>query len=336
MKSRNVLCVSILAVALAATCFPTRAGTPRTPAGWHSGVAVSELADPMAAADAAAGKAKAKLGSVPAKLVLVMAAEAQITPELLAGLTKHFAPEVIYGCQVASPLVPETNFPDAQTLDITAGVAVCAFGGDMDISAESVATDEDDDDPYETAGMELGSALRPLIEGSKRPGKMIITFGDQFNGVNKDYARGLNKGLGGIYPVVGAAAGNITAKVIVKGQIVTGTNVGILLAGDFRLGQALNGGTHTPETADKTLADAISQGGGEEPFFTLLFNCRRRRQGMIERKQLGEELSAIRKNLPNTEFFGFYGPGEIGSEKPGQPAFGTGFTIVAAVLFATK
>ncbi|MCL2000939.1 MAG: FIST C-terminal domain-containing protein, partial [Planctomycetes bacterium] len=147
------------------------------------------------------------------------------------------------------------------------------------------------------------------------------------------FARGMNEGLGGIYPIVGIAAGNITAKVISKGEIVTGANIGILFTGDFRLGQAMNGGTHTPETADKTLADAVSQGGGQEPFFAFVFNCRRRRQGMIERNQLGEELIAIRKNLPGLEFFGSYGPGEIGSEKPGDTAIGVGFTVVTAVLF---
>ncbi len=322
-----------LALALAAT-IPAAAGSPKTPAGWHSGVAISTLADPFAAADEAAGKAKAKLGGVPAKLVLAAAAEAQVTPEFVEGLKKHFPAGILYGCQVASPLATETNFPDFETIDIPAGVEVWALGGDVEIVAETVATDTDEDNPYETAGLKLGEALRPAVEASKRPGKLIIAFGDQFTGSNQDFANGLNEGLGRIYPVIGGAAGNITAKEIVRGEIVAGANVGILLAGDFRVGQARNGGTHTPETADRTLAYAVEQGGGKDPFFALIFNCRRRRQGMIERKQLGEELEAIRKNLPATEFFGFYGPGEIGADKPGQPAFGTGFTVAVAVLFA--
>lgn len=310
------------------------AASPKVPANWHSGVGMSELGDALAAGDAAAAEAKRKLGGVPAKIVFVGAAEPLVTPALIEGVTKHFDPAIVYGCQITSPLIPATNFPDVKTIDVPVGVTVWALGGDMDVKAFSVATNEDHDDPYEEAGIALGALIRPSLEATKRPGRVIVTFGDQYNGANKDFARGLNEGLGGVYPVVGAAAGNITAKEIVQGKIVSGVNVGILISGDFRVTQALNGGTHTPETADKTLAQAIAQGDGQDPFFALIFNCRRRRQGMIERNQLGEELDVIRKKLPGVDFFGFYGPGEIGSDKAGAPAIGVGFTVVTAVFFA--
>ncbi len=303
---------------------------------WRSGVGTSELVDPAAAGDEAARLAKAELEGAAAKFVVVVAAEPQVTPELVAGVTKHFDAAIVYGCQVASPLTMDTNFPDASTLDIEAGVAVWALGGDVDITTVVVETDPDDDDAYYTAGSELGARLKDAMEANTRPGNLILTFGDQYNGSNKDLAAGFNDGLENYYPIIGAAAGNITAKVIVQGEIKTGVNVATLLAGDYRLGMAMNGGTHTPETADKTLREAMLVAEGDDPFFAFVFNCRRRRQGMIERNQLGEELAVIKNRLPGLDFFGYYGPGEIGTKEFGKPSEGVGFTVVTAVFFPVK
>ena len=322
---------------LAAALSPALAGSPSVPKDWHSGIGLSELADPLAAADEAAGEANAALEGTPAKFVFVGAANSQVVPELVEGVKKHFPAEIIYGCQVSSPLVAESNFPDVKTIDIPAGVEVWALGGDVDIEVFTVSTDiEDADVPYEEAGIQLGQRIRPSLEALSRPGKLIFTFGDQYNGSNKELIAGLNEGLDGIYLITGGAAGNKDAKEIVKGEIVTGTDVAVLIGGEFRLAHTLKGGTHTPETADEVLATALEQGGKEEPFFAMLFNCRRRRQGMIENNQLAGELENIRRRLPGMDFFGFYGPGEVGSEKPGDPSKGVGFTITATLFYAVK
>ncbi len=325
------VCTLVAVLAVSAAVFAGQA-----PNGWHSGVGTSAQTDPRAAGEEAAAQAKAKLGSVPAKMVIVGAAEPQVVPALVEGVRAHFDQSIIYGCQITSPLTAASNFPDVKTIDIPAGVCVLALGGDIEIDAQWFATDEDDDDSYFNAGLALGEKLKPAVEQSQKTGRVIITFGDQYNGANKDFAAGMNEGLEEIYPIVGAAAGNITSKVIVQGEIKTGINVGIFLGGPFTLGQSLNGGTHTPETAEKTLREAIAEGDGKEPFFALLFNCRRRRQGMIERNQLAEELEVIKQQLPGVDFFGFYGPGEIGSKASGEPAEGVGFTVVAAVFFAEE
>lgn len=305
----------------------------KTPAGWHSGVGASALADPAEAGAAAAEEAKAGLGDVPAQFVMVVAAGPQLTAELVEGVKKHFPAGVIYGGQVTSPLTAHGNYPDAPALDIEAGVAVWALGGDVEVEVAHIATDSESDDAYYEAGVGLAEALRGAIEASDRPGKLVFTWGDQYNGPNKDFASGLNDGFGDVWPIVGAASGNNAAKEIIQGEIVSGVNAGVLIAGNFSLGLAMNGGTHTPETAEKTLAEAIAQGEGAEPFFALVFNCRRRRQGMMERGQLTEELATIKNNLPGVDFFGFYGPGEIGSTKFGEASVGNGFTVVAAVFF---
>ncbi len=333
MITRFMKVTGLVLAALAVWALPATAGTGRAPDGWASGVGNSAKADPFEAGEEAAAQAYRLLQGVPAKIVVVGAAAEQVTPELIEGVKKHFDAGIIYGCQITSPLTATTNFPDVQTIDIPVGVAVWALGGDVDIAVESVATDPDADDSYFDAGEALGVALRDVVAGSDRPGKVIVTFGDQYNGVNKDFAFGMNEGLEDIYPIVGAASGNIESKVITRGAIRTGVNVGIFIGGEFALGQSYNGGTHTPETADKTLGEALAEHEGEDPFFVLIFNCRRRRQGMIERKQLAEELATIKNRLPGIDFFGFYGPGEIGSRASGEPAEGVGFTVVVAVFF---
>lgn len=327
-----IVCGLVAGLAARADAGEMKAG----PEGWHSGIGMSSLDDPYKAGEEAARIAKKALGGVDAKIVVVAAAIDLTRPELVDGVASQFPKDIIYGCQVASPLTVHGNYPDFQTIDSPLGVAVWALGGDIEVTPGVQATDPDAEDPYYEAGIALGEYFKPLYEKSTRPGNIMVTFGDQYNGSNKDFASGLNDGLEEVYPIIGAAAGNITAKVIVKGEIVTGVNVGFLLSGDFKLGMAMNGGTHTPETADKTLKEALEQGDGEEPFFALIFNCRRRRQGMIDAKQLGEEHMRIKENLPNIDFFGFYGPGEIGTEKNGEKSRGVGFTVVTAVFFPAK
>lgn len=318
---------------LVATLAPAFAAEPP---GWDSGVAMSRLDDPFAAGNEAAAGAKAKLKGE-AKFVMVVAAEPQVTPELVAGVAKHFPKSVIFGGQATSPLTRESNFPQYDSLDIPAGVAVWALGGDVDVAfAHTSTVRPDDDDVYFNAGVDLAEQLKDFLAASKRPGKVVFTWGDQYTGSNKDFAQGMNEGFGETWAITGAASGNVTAKVILEGEIKTGENGAAAICGDFRLGQSMNGGTHTPETADRTLAEAVSAGDGDDPFFALIFNCRRRRRGMLDSGELGKELDAINKHMKGAEFFGFYGPGEIGSTRVGEPALGMGFTVTATVFFPLK
>ena len=69
---------------LLANVFPAAAaGSPAAPAGWRSGIGLSKLSDPEAAADEAAGEARAGLAGADAKFVFVGAAEPQVTPALI-------------------------------------------------------------------------------------------------------------------------------------------------------------------------------------------------------------------------------------------------------------
>lgn len=311
-------------------------GEGKKPEGWRSGIGSSALENPARAGEEAARKAKEGLGDVPAKFVMVAAAEPLVTGELLDGVKKHFPADLIYGCEAASPWTPDGNYPDSRSIDSPLGVGVWALGGDTDIEIATVSTAGSsgaEDDPYFYAGLDLAWLLQDFLESNKRPGKLILTWGDQFTGSNKDFARGMNEGFWNTWPIIGAAAGNAEAKVVVRGEIVHGMNVGVVLAGDFKVGMSLRRGVHLPQTAGLAVEDALKSGEGEEPFFGLVFNCRRRRFNMIENKLLAEEHAAVAKQLPKDGFFGFYGPGEIGATETGKPAEGIGFSVVTALLF---
>ena len=305
---------------------------------WRSGIGLSILENPKEAGREAATAARKAFGEGEPKIVIVAAAIGQVVPGLVEGVAEHFPREIIYGSEVAVPLTPETNFPDAEELDILAGVAVLALGGDIEVATafESTAI-EGTDNPYHENGRRLGAALLPAVEASTRPGKLVLTFGNQHTGSNEAVVSGLQEALGGTVPIVGGAAGSsgksAEAKEIVKGEIVTAYNVAILFAGRFRLGLAMGTGQHKPATADKAMEDALAQGDGAEPMFAFIFDCRRRRQEMMEENALAEEHGMFLKHMGSVPFFGFYGPGEIGTTGVGEPVIGTRFTVTTAVLF---
>lgn len=346
-----------LFVVCMATCALRAADNP---AGWRIGIG-SNIDEPDAAkaGEIAARQARQAYGEGEPKLVLVMAAAPMVTPEMLDGVARHWPRALIYGGQVSATLTPFSNHPDARKIDIDQGVAVLALGGNLDVDAVAEPTpfeldprdaarelnvEYDEEDtvylPYRLAGRRLGARILPAVNASTRPGKLIWTQGDQFTGSNVPFAAGLVESLapaktadGAPVPIVGGASGNQTAKEIVAGQIRTGVNYAVFIGGDFRLGMTRMGGVHAPETADKALATALEQGDGAEPFFAFIYNCRRRRTGMMRDNNLAEEHALMRARLGGAPFFGAYGPGEIGALRVGQASEGTGFSVVSAMLF---
>lgn len=330
-----VLCVAI------GIATPARSAEnePRRPDGWHWGVGSSEAADPLQAGDEAAGRAKAALGDHEAKFVLVNSVGALMTPQLIDGVAKHFPRAVIHGGEVTNPWTPDGNNPESKVLDAQTGVGVWALGGDMEITVamEETPDAKGDDDPYHEAGAALAQKLKSAMEDETRPGRLMITWGDQFGGSNQSYAEGLNDGFGEVRPIVGGASGSGEAKEVFEGTIHRGVNIGVVIAGDFTVGMARSRGAHQPETVASAIEKAwetSEAGEGEDPFFALFFNCRRRRQAMIDAESLAGEHSTVLRLLPGKQFFGAYGPGQIGPKETGGASEGVGFHVVAALLFA--
>ncbi|MCL1920249.1 MAG: FIST C-terminal domain-containing protein [Kiritimatiellaeota bacterium] len=292
------------------------------------GTGASELADAKAAGAEAAAAAKAALGDTPAKAVIVFAARAQVNAELVEGVAQHFGKPLICGCEGYSPLTCKGNFAE-RGHGIPHGVAVLALGGDTEVTvaAECVL-----DGGFAASGEKLGVALKEAAQREAKS-RLVLTFGNQHVGENQPLMDGFYKGLGVTLPVVGAAAGGQDAKEIVKGEVVTGVNVAVLLSGAYSFGVGLaGGGGDLAQKAAEAFAAATTAHGGK-PVVAFVFDCGGRRGDMFKQKTLAAEFEAMRKAVPDAALFGFYGGGEIGTADAGERSRGVGFHIAVATLY---
>ena len=294
----------------------------------------SGLQDAKAAGIEAAHKAKAALGATPAKVVIVFAARGQTNPQMVEGLSEVFNKSLIYGCEGYSSLTQEGNFAD-RGHSIAAGLSVMAIGGDVNITAVSAqvaapATKEDTAKVYRENGTAIGTALKEAY-ASSFPGKLILTFGNQHVGSNQPFVMGVQEALGKEIKMVGAAAGGSAANEIVGGTIVKGTNVALLLTGNFKVNTAAATGKQHVKAADETLKQVLNK-EADKVSLLFIFDCGGRRGDMIKANTLGQEFESIKANAGKTPFFGFYGGGEIGHKTQESPSEGVGYHIAAAAI----
>ena len=297
------------------------------------GVGQSGLDDSKTAGAEAARKAKAALGDAPVKLVIVFAARPQVNAGLIEGVASVFEKSLVYGCEGYSSLTQEGNFTD-RGHDIKSGVSVMAIGGDISLTPVSsvvakAATKEDRPKVLRENGKAIGGALKDAFAAAAS-GKLILTFGNQHVGDNQPYVEGVLEVLGKDIKMVGAAAGGDGAREIVRGEIVKGANVGVLMTGNFKVRTSGATGDQV-KTADETLKQVMTT-GGEKPSVIFVFDCGGRRAGMVKAGTLGQELQAIKMNAGSIPFFGFYGGGEIGHKTQDGPCVGVGNHIAAAAV----
>jgi hypothetical protein len=297
-----------------------------------AGTGASTLADAKAAGTEAAKLAQAALGGEPAKLVVVFAARKQLTPELVSGVAEVFEKTLISGCEGYAPLTAAGNFAD-QGHEIKSGVSVLALGGKAEVKlVADVVRKEDGKDGFTMCGQRIGEQLKTAVAASSGR-KLIFTFGNQHVGSNQPYVEALLKALGEYVPVVGAAAGGGGAKEIVRGEVVTGANVAVLISGNFKLGLGLCGGNgDLVAKAEESLAKSVKAQPGK-PALVLVFDCGGRRGEMFKQKKLADECAKIVSITQSAPLFGFYGGGEIGTASVNEPAKGVGFSVASAALF---
>jgi len=243
----------------------------------HKFLAGNGLSDAKDAKEAGAGAARLareSLGKHAAKVVIVFAGRKQTSPEMVAGVATVFPKDIIYGCEGYGPVTQDGNLNDN-------GVAVIAIGGDVAITAAASAGVGQGRERYLNCGKALGETLKDAATKANK-GKVLLTFGDQHVGDNKHFVEGLKSVLGEKFPIIGAAAGGAGNKEIVKGEIVKGTNVGILMAGDFELGLAREGGKGG-EGFIKASGDAFQRAVGKKKddlVMSFVFDCGGRRGQM--------------------------------------------------------
>jgi len=316
MRMRASL-VSAVAAALVLAC-----GAQALAAGKLAvGNGCSLATEAKAAGEDAAKKAKAGLGDAAPKLVLVHYGDKLIgkAAEVIEGVAAVFPKELIYGCGAYSALTQEGN---------DAAVAVLALGGDVAVTAAVAATKGPKDDAE--CGKQIGEALKDAA--AKGPGKALILFGACHIPRNDQVVKGLCGVLGEKFPIVGAAA--FRDDIFVKGELVKGSNVGILLTGSFACGFGLMKDMSVEgliNSARETLKTAIGDKKGKLAL-VLVFDCGGRRGEMQKNKNFEKELEAMKEVAGATPIFGFYGSGEMGCAGSDAAPKGVGYHISACAI----
>ncbi len=283
------------------------------------GNGLSQEKDPAAAGADAAKQAKAALGDVDVKLVLVFNGPAvKDRDALLGGVASVFDPSVTYGCPGYNPLTQAGNAGD---------VAVLAIGGDVQV-ATAIAPVEGGDG-HAACGKQIGEALLDASK-AKAAGRVLLLFGNCHVPKDNDLVLGACSVLGEKFPVVGGAS--LGGGVYYEGKVVGGNNVGLLLSGDFTCGFAMKKDM-TPEGLIASAGDSCKQAigdGGDKLALMLVFDCGGRRGAMGA--NLPKELEAIKAAVGDAPIFGFYGSGEIGHNDNDSPSRGDGYHISACAI----
>jgi hypothetical protein len=299
-----------------------------------TGIGQSSATLPRIAGAEAAAAAKAALGGTSPRVVLVFAARKFLVPDLVAGVAESFDKPLIYGCEGYSPITRDGNFA-SQGHTIANGVAVLALGGSATVTvvSDAVASPGPDKSADKARFTACGKRLAAgLVRDPAATGAVILTFGNQHVGDNQPLVDGLWPALSAPIPLIGVAAGGDTAAEIVRGELVRGVNVALLIQGDFTVGTGLAGGSkeQTPAKAAESVSAARAIAAGRTPALVLLFDCGGRRGTLVANRQIDQEFAAIRTAAGDAPLFGFYGGGEIGMVG-GKPS-GVGYHVACATL----
>ena len=283
----------------------------------------SRLKHPQKAGAEAAAKANAALGGQQPKLVLVfdsVGKGAQGKQEMLAGVTSVFDPSIVYGCSAYAPITQDGN---------TGTVGVLALGGEVQVVPALAEVKGD----HQACGKKIGQALK-AARLPKSTGRLVLLFGACHVPNNDDLVRGLSSVLGQEFPVAGGAAmGDLLYH---KGKVVPDSNLGLLLAGNFKC--SFSAKNAPPEEKARVIAvagEAAEQALGasrDRAMLVLAFDCGGRRGDMGG--EVDKELQVMRKAVGNTPLFGFYGSGETGPKDNNSPPRGVGHHIIICAILS--
>ena len=316
MKRDRIVFGSLLAGAILAMAMAGSA------AAMEVGIGQSDSKDAKTAGAEAAAQAKAALGEQEAKLVLVYHGPDLFddAAKLLEGIASVFDSSIVYGCNSYAPLTHQGGQPQ---------VGVLALAGDLRVTAAAAETAGKDDDL--ACGKRLGDSLKEAA-GAEAAGRVLLLFGDCHVPRNDTVVKGVAGVLGDDLPVIGGAA--FRGRSYFQGKIVQGTNIGILLSGDFKCRLALLQ-DNSPEGLITSARDAFRKTVGDDPdkvALTFVFDCGGRRGKMLKLGNVDQELEAMKEVAGDTPIFGFYGSGEIGCTSNDAAPCGVGYHISACAI----
>lgn len=281
----------------------------------------SENKDLKIAGKEAALKAKEALNGQRAKVVIVSAIVGDESKQVdLSGVFEVFDKSIVCGSSNAGVITTDKV--------IESGIAVLVFGGDVNVAIADAVVDETGEECGKIIGEKIKIAGIP--EGSQ---KLMIMVGDCHHPKNNNIAKGIMSVLGEDTSIVGAAADG-PKFVFFKGEVKKNSAIGIMLAGDFKVGYGMEtGGTSVVKdllgAADIATSSAVKEC---EPELLLLFDCSGRRSVLKNGKAVEKEFEIIKKNAGDAMIFGFYGQGEVGKKNASGKSFGDGYHISACSL----
>jgi len=296
---------------------------------------------PTVAGEAAAKKLLAAMGDTPLTAVLLSECfeDLEYKQEMLDGVCSVIPKEKVFG---------ESTYGSFSQEGCTDFDSVCLMGiggGGISVAASLVTemgtaklTFEDSEDLIEerlhAAGAKLAGKLRRTDQD-----RLLVLIADAHSPKNQCLVEGVQKVVGGGFPITGGCANKNAGQTFVyfQGKPYRDGAIALMLSGDFRLamsGRKAMDNDRVISSAKDGAAKALADLDGD-PLAVMAFNCAGRR-GKLRRPE--DELAAIQtalgKELP---LFGCYCAGEMGpvdaTEKdPNVLSGGSGWHVMFTVI----
>ncbi len=304
-------------------------------------VASASSDDPQAAGRTAAEALKRALGSTTPKVVLLSECfeDKENKEKALAGVTSVLPRDVVVGAATYGSFT-HAGCTDADSVCL-AGIGGAGLNVSIALVPNMGAAHLTYDGNKEVVGQRLRTAGARLAESLRRTpqDRLMVLLADAHSPKNQALMEGVQQVLGAKFPITGGCANKNAGQTFVYhgGRVYEDAAVGVMLAGDFKVGLA---GRQAKEneavirTAGQSAQEAAGRVAGK-PVAALAFNCAGRRSKL---KNIVEELTAIEraigKDLP---LFGCYCAGEMGpldqADKPSDALCGgSGWHIMFTIL----
>ena len=304
-------------------------------------VAGAEGEDPAAAGKTAGLALQKAMGGAPLRAVIVSECyEGRTAKEkMLAGLASVLPKQILLGTATYGSFT-QSGCTDADS------VSLLGIGGEgIGVSAVLVTglgtsklTIQDHRPLIESRLREAGAKLAGKVERSAQD-RLLVLLADAHAPKNQFLMEGLQKVLGGAFPITGGCANKNAGQTFVYfgGKAYEDSAVAVMLSGDF--GVALSGrqakdNQRVIRTAEEGAAEATAKSKGR-PLVALAFNCAGRRSKL---KRMEDELAAVQKALGRQlPLFGCYCAGEMGpvdeaDKKPGVLCGGSGWHVMFTII----
>jgi hypothetical protein len=334
-------CVLVLLAAAAVFALAWRPARAAEPSGLVIKIAMVEDEDPKAAGMAAAKSLKEQMGDTQIKAVIVSECfeDRENKEKLLEGICSVLPKEVVMGGATYGSFTQQgcTDF-DAVGLMGIGGRGIKVSARLVTKMGTSKLTFENDQEQIRKLLHAAGEKLASKIQ-RRDDDRVLVLIADAHSPKAQYLVEGLQKVLGGKFPITGGCANKNAGQTFVyfNGELHEDSAVGIMLSGDFNVsltGRQANENDTVIASANEGAMAALKALQGK-PAAMLAFNCAGRRSKL---DNFEEELAAIQKAVgKDLPLFGCYCAGEIGpvdiaDKDPNVLSGGSGWHVMITVI----